>query len=171
MLFAAIIGTAAAWAVQLTIMLVMVVVFAVLGNVVDEGPPPELVAFMPLQMLPGMVLAPFQILLGLFINTAVLHVCLMILKLGKKGFESTFRTVCYAGAVQALMLIPILGWFVAPIWGIVVTIIGLREVNNTTTGKATLAFFMPWVFICCVVLLVYAAIVAIAMTVFAAGAA
>ena len=129
-------------------MLGMMAFFIILGVAIDDGPPPAVAVMFPIMMIPHMIFAPVSVLVGIFINAGILHLCLMILKLGKKRFESTFRVVCYSQSIQVLMLIPIFGWFVAPVWQIVVTIIGLREVNTTTTGKAALAFFMPMIAMC-----------------------
>ena len=95
------------------------------------------------------ILAPVLVAISVFINAAVLHVCLMILGGAKQSFETTFRVVCFSGgSVQPLMIVPICGVFIAGVWDIVLRCIGLARAHETDTGRAVLAVFLPLI-ICC----------------------
>jgi hypothetical protein len=93
-------------------------------------------------------LSPFLLIIGLFVSAGILHVCLMLVKGTKSGFEATFRVVSYGYGANIFMVVPFCGGFIAAIWGIVLAIIGLREAHETTGGKAAFAVFLPAI-VCC----------------------
>ncbi len=93
-------------------------------------------------------LSPFLIIAGLFISSGILHVCLMMVKGVKSGFETTFRVVAYGYSAYVFLAIPFCGGLLAGVWGLVLYIIGLREAHETTGGKAAVAVFLPAI-VCC----------------------
>lgn len=96
------------------------------------------------------VFSPLIVVIGVFIWSGILHLCLMIVGGAKQGFEATFRSVAYGCYSPVLLgVIPFCGGMVGAVWGIVLQIIGLKETHKISTGKAVLAFFLPLVF-CCV---------------------
>jgi hypothetical protein len=98
-------------------------------------------------------LSPFLIILGLFITSGILHVCLMLVRGARSGFEATFRVVAYSNSAYIFLVIPFCGSLLAAVWAIVLAIIGLREAHETTGGKAAFAVFLP-VVVCCGLVLV-----------------
>lgn len=104
-----------------------------------------------------LVLAPVLVALGLFIVSGILHLLLRIVRGGGHGFEATFRVVAYGQATQVFAIIPFLGGFVGSIWLLVIEIIGLREIHETSYLRVILAFAIP------VVLIFFLVIVAIAI--------
>jgi len=95
------------------------------------------------------ICAPILVVIGIFINAAILHVCLMIVGGAKQSFETTFRVVCFeAGSVYPLMIVPFCGGLIAAVWGIVLRCIGIARAHETDTGRAVLAVLLP-VIICC----------------------
>ncbi len=98
-------------------------------------------------------LSPFLIILVLFIGSGILHVCLMLVKGARSGFEATFRVVAYGYSTYILLVIPFCGGLIAGVWAVVLAIIGLREAHETTGGKAAFAVFLP-VVVCCGLVLV-----------------
>ena len=96
-----------------------------------------------------LVFSPLWLALWLFIGSGILHLCLMMLGGANRPFETTLRVVCYAcGSTQLFNIIPICGAYVAPIYYIVLVCIGLTRAQETTTGKALLAIFLP-IIVCC----------------------
>ena len=93
-------------------------------------------------------LSPVLVIVGLFIVSGILHVCLLLVGGAQRSFETTFRVVCYASSTQLWNLIPFCGGMVGGIWNLVLQIIGLREAHETTTGRAVLAVFLPAI-VCC----------------------
>jgi hypothetical protein len=96
-----------------------------------------------------LILSPLLIVIGVFINSAILHVCLMIVGGANQTFETTFRVVCFcSGSVSPLFLIPLCGGLVVGVWDIVIRCIGLARAHETDTGRAFLAVFLP-IIVCC----------------------
>jgi len=95
------------------------------------------------------VFAPLLIAIGVFVNAAILHVCLMLVGGARQSFETTFRVVCFSGgSVAPLMVVPLCGVLIVGVWGIVLRCIGLARAHETDTGRAVLAVFLPLI-VCC----------------------
>ena len=105
-------------------------------------------------------LAPFWAVLYLIIASLVLHVFVLLLVPGRRSLTATVRTICYACGPGVFAVVPFIGGWVAGVWGIVLTVIGLREAHRTTTGRAfaawLLAAALPIAFVLLGVLLVIA---------------
>jgi hypothetical protein len=103
------------------------------------------------------VLSPLLVAIGLFLGSAILHVCLMLVGGANRSFETTFRVVCFTGgAANLFSMIPMCGGIIAAVYHIVLNCIGLSRAHPTTTGKALLAIFLPLIICCgvCVILVV-----------------
>lgn len=95
------------------------------------------------------VFMPVLIAIGLFIGSAILHLCLTLVGGARRPFEATFRVVCFAaGSAYPLMIVPLCGGFISSIWCIVVECIGLTRAHQTTTGRALFAILLP-IIVCC----------------------
>src|SRR5882724_5991564 len=96
-----------------------------------------------------LVLTPLFVVIGMFVVSAILHVCLMIVNGAKQSFETTFRVVCFAeGSASPLLVIPFCGGFIVGIWKIVLYCIGLARAHETETGRAVIAVLLPLI-VCC----------------------
>ena len=81
-------------------------------------------------------LAPFWAVLYLIVASLLLHVFVLVLAPRRRSLTATVRTICYASGPGLFAIIPFVGGWVAGIWGVVLTVIGLREAHRTTTGRA-----------------------------------
>jgi hypothetical protein len=90
----------------------------------------------------------------MFVTSGILHLCLLIVQAGNHGFEGTFRVVALSQATQILGVVPFIGGIVGAIWFIVVQIIGLREIHETSYLRVIIALILPLVLIIPVVLAV-----------------
>ena len=96
-----------------------------------------------------LLLIPIFLALGLFLGSAILHLCLMLVGGANRSFETTFRVVCFSiGSTYPLLIIPACGGLVSGIWCAVAECIGLARAHRTTTGRAVLAVFLPMI-VCC----------------------
>ena len=96
-----------------------------------------------------LVLTPLFVVIGVFVASAILHVCLMIVGGAKQSFETTFRVVCFAeGSVSPLLVIPVCGGLIVGIWKVILYCIGLARAHETDTGRAVIAVLLPLV-VCC----------------------
>lgn len=77
-------------------------------------------------------------IVGIFVGSAWLHLFTWLLG-GRKGYVQTLKSLIY-GMTPSLLL----GWvpyvsFIGPIWSFVLEIIGIRELQEISTGKAVTA--------------------------------
>ena len=87
------------------------------------------------------VLVPLFIVSVLFIGSAIVHLCLMIVGGANQSFETTFRVLAFSqGSTGPLQMIPVCGGMIAGVWALVCNCIGLARAHETDTGRAVLAF-------------------------------
>ncbi len=97
-----------------------------------------------------LIFLPVLIIIALFIGSAIVHLCLMIVGGANKSFETTLRVLAFAqGSTGPLQMVPVCGGLIAAIWALVVNCIGLARAHETDTGRAVLAVFLPLI-VCCV---------------------
>jgi hypothetical protein len=95
------------------------------------------------------VLLPLFVIIGLFIGSAIVHLCLMIVGGANQSFETTFRVLAFSqGSTGPLQMIPLCGGLIAGVWALVCNCIGLARAHETDTGRAVLAVFLPLI-VCC----------------------
>ncbi len=89
------------------------------------------------------IISPLFVTIAIFLISAILHLLLLVVRGGKSGFEATFRVVSYSQATQIWGVIPFLGGFIGFLWIIIVQIIGLREIHETSYLRVILALLIP----------------------------
>jgi len=95
------------------------------------------------------ILLPVFIVIGLFIGSALVHLCLMIVGGANQSFETTFRVLAFShGSAGPLQIIPLCGGLISGVWAVVCTCFGLARAHETDTGRAVLAVFLPLI-VCC----------------------
>jgi len=114
----------------------------------------------PMIIASAIALPLFTIII-VFIVSGILHVCLMIVRGNRKGFEATFRVVAYAMSTQVFGIVPLLGGVIGSIWALVIQILGLRESHGISTGRAALAIFLPILAILALLIVLAAVIIPI----------
>jgi hypothetical protein len=98
-----------------------------------------------------LIVAPFIIVIALFLGAALLHFCCMhvgALQNSRSGFEGTLRAVCYSEVSSLASIIPVVGGLIAIVWWIVLAVQGVVRLHQTTSGKAVAAVLIP-VVVCC----------------------
>jgi hypothetical protein len=91
----------------------------------------------------SIIFAPIFAAIGLFIGAGILHLLVMLIVGSRNsGFEATFRVGAYAAVTSLVSWIPFIGGILA-LYGIYLGIVGIREMHNTTTGKAALVVLIP----------------------------
>jgi hypothetical protein len=97
----------------------------------------------------GVILMPVFFVVGMFIASGILHLCLMIVGGAKKPFETTFRVVCFSsGSTYLLAMIPVCGGIIAALYNLVLECMGLARAHETEIGKAIMAVLLP-ILVCC----------------------
>ncbi len=111
--------------------------------------PPELlsVATYSVVLTFAVISIPFMIALSIFIGSGITHLCLMMVRGNRKGFEATFRAACYSYSASLFCIVPMIGNFVGGIYFFILAILGVREGHDISTGKAVLAVLLPFIVI------------------------
>jgi hypothetical protein len=87
---------------------------------------------------------PFLVLLSTFLAGVMTHFFLFLLRGTSQSWSKTFAFFAYvSGALASLQIIPFLGLVMAPFWGLVVSVCGLRELHQTNTWRVLAAFLLP----------------------------
>jgi hypothetical protein len=95
------------------------------------------------------IVLPLLIVIGLFIYSGIVHLCLMMVGGANRPFETTFRVLAFSqGSAGPLQIIPLCGGLISGVWALVCDCIGLARAHETDTGRAVLAVFLP-VIVCC----------------------
>lgn len=110
-----------------------------------EGAPPGIAAEVgePAAAVFRFFLSPFIALVGLAVWTLVLHLFVLLFVPERQPIGSTARALCYSAGPTVFAVVPFLGGLVALAWITVLQVIGLREVHETTTGRAAVVVLAP----------------------------
>jgi len=99
--------------------------------------------------LSSVITVPIQVVVATFVGAAIVHVGLMIVGGANSGFEATFRVVAFVtGSIAPLQIIPVLGPLIGAIWGLVLEVLALKELHDTTGGKAAFGVLLPLGLVC-----------------------
>ena len=112
--------------------------------------------FAPGSALLGVLFAPIGGAIGLFVAPAIQQL-LVRLVVGENnyGFASTFRVASYSQVTGLVNWIPVVGPLLA-LYGLYLSIVGIREMHATTTGKAALVVLIPFAVVLLVAVIVLA---------------
>jgi hypothetical protein len=81
---------------------------------------------------------------GAFIGGAILHIFVYIVG-GRKGMVQTIKAGMYGSTASLLFgWVPIIN-IIAAIWSLVTQVIGIRQLQDITTGRAVLALVLPMI--------------------------
>ena len=94
----------------------------------------ELLEFLSLQV--GMVAA-------VFIEAAILHFMLWIVRGARRGYRATFRAVGYSNAPAVCMLLPGVGPFLTLIWSFCILVGGLAGAHGISRLRSAVAASLP----------------------------
>ncbi|MBU2548774.1 MAG: zinc-ribbon domain-containing protein, partial [Proteobacteria bacterium] len=101
----------------------------------------EAIAGMAIYMAVILVLSPILMAVALFVWAGFQHLFLIIVRGAGGGFEATFRVLAYASSGGVFSIVPLLGGLIGTIWVMVMAVIGLSKVHNTSTFRVVLAVF------------------------------
>ena len=115
------------------------------------GPSPLAGMFMP-EAEPGnpvveFLLSPLILFVVLWVVSGIVHLFLLMFGARKYGYLTTTRVFCFSSGPTLFEVVPFIGPVVGSTWSLVITIIGLREAHETTTGRAVAAVFVPVFFL------------------------
>jgi hypothetical protein len=97
----------------------------------------------------------FVQLLMVFISAAWLHIFVYLLG-GRKGYLQTLKSISYGSTPSMLFgWIPFIG-FIGAIWSFILSILGVRELHEMTTGRAAIAVLLAVVVLAIIIILILA---------------
>ncbi|HEU4538861.1 MAG TPA: hypothetical protein VFS00_32300 [Polyangiaceae bacterium] len=95
-----------------------------------------------------------------WIQGGVIHLSLALLGGAKRPYQSTVRVAAYAHGPMALLIIPCVGFLLAPIAQVIAIVVGVDETHKCGIGKAVLAVFL-FPAICCVLYFLFAIVMGV----------
>jgi len=115
--------------------------------------------FLPNTPLTSLIIAPIVGTIGVFVAAGVQQL-LVRLVVGERnsGFGATFRVASYTQVTGLVNWIPTVGPLLA-LYGIYLSIVGIREMHGTTTAKAALVVLIPFGVALLVALVAFAALI------------
>jgi hypothetical protein len=107
-----------------------------------------------LSFFQSIFIAPIGILILLFFISGIYHLLCMIFGWAKRDFEATVRTVSYSFGPLIFAILPFCGSTIGWIWGLVLSIIGLKHMQQISGGKATFVVLLPLILCCCLSIII-----------------
>ena len=105
------------------------------------------------EFIGSVVLAPIGGVIGVFVVAVIAHLLVrLVVGATNAGFGATFRVVAYTSVTSLVSWIPFVGGLLA-LYGIYLAVVGIREMHNTTTGKALVVVVLPVIVIVVLALL------------------
>lgn len=100
-----------------------------------------------LGFLIALLLVPLAIACGIYLDAWFTHLLLLLFRSAKKGFNETFRVMCYSAAPTVLTAIPVAGQLLSPVilvWYMALQAIGLKKVHEAAYTQTLAAIFIKW---------------------------
>jgi hypothetical protein len=105
------------------------------------------------EFIGSVVFAPIGGAIGVFVVAGIAHLLVrLVVGATNAGFGATFRVAAYTSVTSLVSWIPFVGGLLA-LYGIYLSVVGIREMHNTTTGKALVVVVLPVILIVVLALL------------------
>lgn len=93
--------------------------------------------------LSSLILIPLSALLGIVLVAGILHLVLVGLGWSDRPFGATVKVVSFAQVASLGNLIPVCGPLAGAVWGVLLGVIGIRELHQQSTGRAVAVVLTP----------------------------
>jgi hypothetical protein len=105
------------------------------------------------EFIGSVIFAPIGSAISVFVIAGIAHLLVMlIVGATNSGFGATFRVASYASVTSLVSWIPIIGGLLG-LYAIYLAVVGIREMHQTTTGKAAIVVLFPVILILLLALL------------------
>jgi hypothetical protein len=105
------------------------------------------------EFIGSVVFAPVGSAIGVFVVAGIAHLVVrLVVGATNAGFGATFRVAAYTSVTSLVSWIPFVGGLLA-LYGIYLSVVGIREMHHTTTGKALVVVVLPVIVIVVLALL------------------
>jgi hypothetical protein len=100
--------------------------------------------FAPYAPVVSIIIAPIVGTIGIVVAAGIQQLLVrLVVGARNSGFGATFRVASYTQVTGLVNWIPIVGPLLA-LYGVYLSIVGIREMHQTTTGKAALVVLLPF---------------------------
>ena len=107
----------------------------------------------------SIIIAPIVGTIGIVVAAAIQQLLVrLVVGARNSGFGATFRVASYTQVTSLANWIPIVGPLLA-LYGIYLSVVGIREMHGTTTAKAALVVLIPFGVALLVALVAFAALI------------
>lgn len=89
-----------------------------------------------------LIISPLIVILSMFLYGGIIHLCLLIIRGGSSGFDGTFRVIAYSQVTCILNFIPFMGGIIGWFWNIIILIVGLRHIHETSYPRVIIAILI-----------------------------
>jgi hypothetical protein len=90
---------------------------------------------------------PVYVSARIFIWSAILHICLMLVRAAGSGFGATLRVVAFSQSPQLVAIVPFLGGWIGLLWSAVIHVIGLKEIHGISYLRTLMGLFIFFLFL------------------------
>jgi hypothetical protein len=94
------------------------------------------------------IATPVLTFVAIYVGAAVVHLVLLLLRGGGRGFDATLTAVAYASGLSLLFAVPMCGGLLAVVWTLVSLVIGLGAAQRCGPAKAAAAVLSPFALAC-----------------------
>ena len=93
-----------------------------------------------------LLLSPLMVLIALYIGAGIYHLLvLLFVRPNGTDFEATLRIYSYTSVVALLDWMPVIG-ILASLYGLYLAFVGVREMHETSNGRALAVILLPAAF-------------------------
>jgi hypothetical protein len=95
----------------------------------------------------ALLLIPLALSVGIYLDAWLTHLLLLLFRSAKKGFNETFRVLCYSAAPTVLSAVPVAGQILSPVilvWYMALQAIGLKKAHEGAYTQTLAAIFIKW---------------------------
>ncbi len=108
--------------------------------------------FMQLFNASTLVFYPLSTILGVGATTCYIYALLYISKSNSANLSTTCCVVCYSQSALILQCIPFIGPAIAPIWALLILIVGISSVHHISKLRAGMTIILPFLLLMVLVL-------------------
>ena len=90
-----------------------------------------------------LISSPLLSLVAIYGQSLLSHLVVKMVGVKKADFRATFRVVVYATSPMILLAIPVVGDFIAFVWSMILTIVGISRVYRVSNPVALLVVLLP----------------------------
>lgn len=89
------------------------------------------------------ILSPILAIVLIFLGAGFFHLVLLLFGWSRHPFGATVKVVSFAGVSGLANAIPVCGGLIGFVWGLILLVMGIRELHEASTGQAVIVALAP----------------------------